>query len=106
MNGNTLVLDEPTGGLDPKGEHDFISLFQLLNKKKKRIIMVTHNMDHVLKIADEVIVMHEGNVIDSGTPFKIFSNEKLLEKIEIEPPKLYLLMYKLKNKGINLLDKE
>ncbi|EXU60692.1 energy-coupling factor transporter ATPase [Mycoplasma mycoides] len=107
MDGNTLVLDEPTGGLDPKGEEDFINLFERLNKEyKKRIIMVTHNMDQVLRIADEVIVMHEGKVIAIGSPFEIFSNMELLTKIEIDPPKLYQLMYKLKNKGIDLLNKK
>ncbi|AEM68567.1 energy-coupling factor transporter ATPase [Mycoplasma putrefaciens] len=107
MQGNTLVLDEPTGGLDPKGEDDFMNLFEKLNKEfKKRIIMVTHNMDQVLRIADEVIVMHNGKVIEVGSPFEIFSNIELLKKIEIDPPKLYQLMYKLKDKKINLLNKQ
>lgn len=105
MDGKTLVLDEPTGGLDPKGEENFLNLFIRLNKKdNKRIIMVTHNMDHVLKSADEVIVMHEGKVIGIGTPFEIFSDEKLLTKIQIEPPKVYKLLYSIKKQGIDLLD--
>ncbi|WP_075058846.1 energy-coupling factor transporter ATPase [Spiroplasma litorale] len=106
MDGNTLVLDEPTGGLDPHGEEDFMKLFYDLNKKQnKRIIIVTHNMDHVLQIADEVIVMHKGKVISIGTPFEIFSNNELLKKIEIEPPKLYKLAHKLKDKGLDVTDK-
>ncbi|WP_069117627.1 energy-coupling factor transporter ATPase [Spiroplasma helicoides] len=103
MDGDTLVLDEPTGGLDPQGEEDFMKLFNSLNKEKnKRIIIVTHNMDHVLQIADSVIVMHKGRVIDQGNPFEIFSNFDLLKTIEIEPPKLYKLAYKLKDKGIDV----
>ncbi|ALD66817.1 cobalt ABC transporter ATP-binding subunit [Spiroplasma cantharicola] len=103
MDGNTLVLDEPTGGLDPQGEEDFMNLFNKLNKEKnKRIIIVTHNMDHVLQIADQVIVMHKGKVISKGTPFEIFSNNKLLEQIEIEPPKLYKLAHKLKKAGLDV----
>lgn len=103
MNGGTLVLDEPTGGLDPQGEEDFMRLFYGLNKnQKKRIIIVTHNMDHVLQIADDVVVMHKGKVISTGSPFEIFSNQKLLEQIEIEPPKLYKLAYKLKAKGLDI----
>lgn len=106
MDGNTLVLDEPTGGLDPQGEEDFMNLFNRLNKKqKKRIIIVTHNMDHVLKIADEVVVMHNGKVISSGTPFDIFSDHELLKRIEIEPPKLYKLAYTLKAKGLDVTNK-
>ncbi len=107
MNGNTLVLDEPTGGLDPQGEEDFMNLFYKLNKENgKRIIIVTHNMDHVLQIADEVIVMHKGKVISKGTPFEIFSNSELLKKIEIEPPKLYKLAHKLKNAGLDVTNVE
>ncbi|WP_038648431.1 energy-coupling factor transporter ATPase [Spiroplasma culicicola] len=107
MDGNTLVLDEPTGGLDPQGEEDFMRLFYNLNKEKgKRIIIVTHNMDHVLQIADEVIVMHKGRVISVGTPFEVFSNAQLLEKIEIEPPKLYKLAHKLKDKGLDVTNQE
>ncbi len=103
MDGNTLVLDEPTGGLDPQGEEDFMNLFYKLNKEKgKRIIIVTHNMDHVLQIADEVIVMHKGKVISKGSPFEIFSNNDLLQKIEIEPPKLYKLAHKLKDAGLDI----
>ncbi|WP_075048930.1 energy-coupling factor transporter ATPase [Spiroplasma turonicum] len=107
MDGNTLVLDEPTGGLDPQGEEDFMKLFYNLNKEKnKRIIIVTHNMDHVLQIADEVIVMHKGKVISVGTPFEVFSNSELLKTIEIEPPKLYKLAHKLKDKGIDVTGKK
>ncbi|WP_422397197.1 energy-coupling factor transporter ATPase [Spiroplasma endosymbiont of Panorpa germanica] len=106
MNGNTLVLDEPTGGLDPQGEEDFIKLFDKLNKEQgKRIVLVTHNMDHVLQIADEVVVMHLGKVIKVGTPFEIFRDQKLLELIEIDPPKIYQLVHKLADAGIDLSDK-
>ncbi|AHI54129.1 cobalt ABC transporter ATP-binding subunit [Spiroplasma sabaudiense Ar-1343] len=106
MNGQTLVLDEPTGGLDPQGEEDFIKLFNKLNKEQgKRIILVTHNMDHVLKIADEVVVMHQGKVIKIGTPFEIFGDQELLDLIEIDPPKIYQLVHKLKNKGLDLTNK-
>ncbi|WP_028126620.1 energy-coupling factor transporter ATPase [Entomoplasma lucivorax] len=103
MNGNTLVLDEPTGGLDPQGEEDFMNLFLGLNKNQgKRIIMVTHNMDQVLRLADEVIVMNKGKVIDKGTPFEVFADHELLKQIEIEPPKIYQLIYKLKAQGLDL----
>ncbi|AXK51038.1 energy-coupling factor transporter ATPase [Spiroplasma alleghenense] len=106
MNGNTLVLDEPTGGLDPQGEEDFIKLFSKLNKEQgKRIVLVTHNMDHVLQIADEVVVMHLGKVIKVGTPFEIFRDQQLLELIEIDPPKIYQLVHKLAMSGIDLSDK-
>ncbi|WP_338969459.1 energy-coupling factor transporter ATPase [Spiroplasma endosymbiont of Labia minor] len=107
MQGKTLVLDEPTGGLDPQGEEGFINLFIRLNKEEnKRIIIVTHNMDHVLQIADEVVVMKEGQVIKVGSPFEIFSDNLLLEQLEIDPPKLYQLAHKLKDNGLDITDKK
>lgn len=107
MNGHTLVLDEPTGGLDPQGEEAFMEIFTKLNKEQgKSIVMVTHNMDHVLKIADEVVVLHQGKLIKKGTPFEIFGDAELLARIEIDPPKIYQLMYKLKARGLDLTQKE
>ncbi len=103
MEGNVLILDEPTAGLDPEGEQDFIQLFNKLNKEEeKTIILVTHNMDHVLEIADNVVVMDQSEIVIQGTPNEIFSNEKLIKKLNIEPPKIYRLLYKLKEKGIEL----
>ncbi|WP_368486273.1 energy-coupling factor transporter ATPase [Spiroplasma sp. DGKH1] len=107
MEGNTLILDEPTAGLDPEGEEDFIDLFNRINKEQqKRIILVTHNMDHVLQIADEVIAMKEGKVLKVGTPFDIFRNKELLEELLIEPPKIYNLIYKLQEKGLDLTNQD
>ncbi|AHF60714.1 cobalt ABC transporter ATP-binding protein [Spiroplasma mirum ATCC 29335] len=107
MEGKTLILDEPTAGLDPEGEEDFIDLFNRINKEQqKRIILVTHNMDHVLQIADEVIAMKEGKVLKVGTPFDIFRNKELLEELLIEPPKIYNLIYKLQEKGLDLTNQD
>ncbi|UZQ29731.1 MAG: energy-coupling factor transporter ATPase [Spiroplasma phoeniceum] len=103
MEGNTLILDEPTAGLDPEGEEDFIKLFQRINKEQnKRIILVTHNMDHVLEIADEVIALKEGRVLKVGSPFEIFKDKNLLQELLIDPPKIYHLIYQLQEKGLDL----
>ena len=102
MEGNTLVLDEPTGGLDPQGESEFLKLFSRLNRENdKRIIMISHNMDHILEIADKVVVMDQGKIIKEGTPFEIFGNESLLKKLEIEPPKIYQLLYEMRKQGLD-----
>jgi len=103
MDGSTLILDEPTGGLDPQGEEDFMNLFYRLHQEQnKRIIMITHNMDQVLKIADEVIVMKDGQVVKIDSPFAVFSDRQLIEEMGLEPPKIYSLIYKLQEKGVDL----
>lgn len=103
INGDTLILDEPTAGLDPQGETYFIKLFNQINKKhKKRIIIVTHNMDHVLEIADEVIVLKNGEIYKIGTPFEIFKNTNLVQELSIELPKIYNFIYKLAENNFDL----
>lgn len=67
-----ILMDEPFSALDPitreQLQDELIRLNQELNKT---IMFVTHDMDEALKIADEIIVMQKGNVIQQGTPDKI-----------------------------------
>ncbi len=107
LEGTTLILDEPTAGLDPQGEKDFIKLFKFLNyKDEKRIIMITHNMDDVLKISDEVIFLDKSKIIFQGSPFDLFQNKEILGKYNIKLPNLYTLINKLNQKGFNFKDKK
>lgn len=74
-----LVLDEPTAGLDPKGQKEILDLFDRLNKEMgTTIILVTHQMEQVAEYADDVIVLDEGRIAKQGTPREIFSDTELL----------------------------
>ena len=65
----TLILDEPTAGLDPRGRNEIMELVQKLHQEQeKTIILVTHQMEDVAKYADQVIVMDEGQVEKIGSP--------------------------------------
>lgn len=102
LQGHTLILDEPTAGLDPEGERELLKLFSKLNKEEhKTIILVTHNMNHVLEIADEVVVLHDTKIIAKTDPVTIFQNQKLIKETGIEPPKVYSFIYKLKKAGFD-----
>ncbi len=74
-----LVFDEPTAGLDPKGEADMLNIILKAKENKKTIFVVTHSMEQVLEIADEVIVMDDGQIVRSGTPYEIFCDEKIVD---------------------------
>jgi energy-coupling factor transport system ATP-binding protein len=101
-----LILDEPTAGLDPKSAHETMELYQKLNKLGKTIILVTHDMDDVLKYCHEVAVLKDGKVFASDTPVKIFNNEKLLKDTAIEPPIVIKTAHSFINQGLKLdLDK-
>lgn len=95
-----LVLDEPTAGLDPKGSEEVMSLVKKMNDNGTTIILVTHDMELVMKYAKQVFVLHEGKLVFEGTPNLLFSHVN--EDMSIEIPPVYLLANKLKEKGIPL----
>ncbi len=100
-NPDVLVLDEPTAGLDPQGSKDMMELFVKLNKEHgKTIIMVTHDMDHVLHYAENVLVLEQGNVKYDGTSEDFFNHSELLKELGFVAPKIILLKDMLKAKGI------
>lgn len=81
-----LVLDEPTAGLDPKGAKDMMELFNVIHNNGTTIVMVTHNMDNVLKYCSRAIVMSKGKIIFDSTPLELFSYDNLNEKYNIDQP--------------------
>ena len=95
-----LVLDEPTAGLDAKGVEDIMNLVMDMHKEGKTIVIVTHDMDIVMKYCDTAVVMNKGQVVYSGKPYDLFNNYN--EDMAIEVPVLYQLCLKLKAKGIPL----
>ncbi|MGR5908855.1 AAA family ATPase [Bacillus paranthracis] len=67
MEPEVLVLDEPTAGLDPKGQNELMEMFYKLHKEKGlTVILVTHNMEDAAKYAEQIVVMHKGTVFLQG----------------------------------------
>ncbi len=93
-----LVLDEPTAGLDPKGAADIMSLVEEMYNQGKSIILVTHDMDLVLKYCQKVFVLKEGQLIFEGTASDLFKDGDT--KFSIEIPLLFQYANKLKNRGL------
>lgn len=103
MEPKTLILDEPTAGLDPKGRDDVLRQIQRLHKEYgMTIILVSHSMEDVAKIALKVVVMNEGKVVLQGTPKEIFKEVETLEKIGLGVPQVTYLMQALKAKGFKV----
>ena len=95
-----LVLDEPTAGLDPYGQEVIMNLILDLYKKGKTIILVTHDMDLLLKYCQKVVVLKDGEVSYNGTPKNLFDNLDNLSSIDI--PFIYHFIHKLNEKGIDI----
>ena len=74
MEPQTLVLDEPCAGLDPKGREEILGLISDLHRESgATIVMVSHSMDDVAALAERVIVMNHGKVAMDGAPREVFS---------------------------------
>ncbi|MFD1207120.1 MULTISPECIES: energy-coupling factor ABC transporter ATP-binding protein [Sporosarcina] len=83
-----LILDEPTAGLDPRGRKEIMELFARLHKEEGlTTILVTHSMEDAARYADQIIVMHEGRSVLSGTPEEVFAEEELLSSFRLGLPR-------------------
>lgn len=102
MNPNILILDEPTAGLDPQGTNEMMSLFKRINESGKTIILVTHDMNHVLQYCDEVVVMNHGKVEKHDTVTNVFKDSEYLNSLGIDLPIITNFIIKLNNQGFNL----
>jgi len=86
MEPEVLVLDEPTAGLDPKGQQEILKLLKDLQQQGTTVVMATHNMDVVAQFADQVLVLKAGELIGNGSPEDIFGDAAMLEKAGVSLP--------------------
>lgn len=97
-----LILDEATSMLDPKGRKEIMEIVEKLRKEEKMtVILITHYMEEVVS-ADKVFVMNEGEIISSGTPEEIFSDEKTIKEAKLTLPRASIIASRLKERGIDL----
>ena len=105
MEPKVLILDEPTAGLDPKGRDDILSQIKKLHDEfGMTIILVSHSMEDVAKIAQKVIVMDKGKVALKGKPEEVFKEVEKLEEIGLAVPQVTYLMKALKARGFDVSD--
>ena len=97
-----LILDEPTAGLDPRGEKDIMELFKKIHENGTTIIMVSHNMNNVLKYSNRAIVMNEGEIVLNDTPTNLFKRDDLFIKYNIKEPDVISFAKNLINGGLNI----
>ncbi len=98
-----LVLDEPTAGLDPKGRRELLAAIRSLHAQHgTTIIFVSHNMDDIYALADEVVVMSGGRLLCTGSSDEVFSRQPLIEEAGLRPPQIMSFMYSLREAGLPL----
>lgn len=74
-----LLLDEPVAGVHPTLRRDFVTLFRSLRDEGETLLLIEHDMDFVMEVADRVVVMNEGKVLMQGSPEEVRKDKRVLE---------------------------
>lgn len=76
MKPKAILFDEPTSALDPHMKKEVLEVIKRLKDDKMVIIIVTHEMKFAREIADRVVFLHNGQIIENDTPYNVFNNPK------------------------------
>lgn len=106
MEPEILILDEPTSGLDPKGREQILSLIKnYRDRTGKTVIIVSHSMNDVAKIASKVIVMYNAKVLMTGTVDEVFEKSEMLREIGLSVPQITEVFARLHAMGYPVSEK-
>ena len=105
MKPEVLILDEPTAGLDPQAHREILEMIQKIRLERGcSVVLVSHNMDDVARLCDNVLVMHGGRLELRGTPEEVFSRDRMLKDIGLGLPAGGELMWELKKHSVSLIN--
>ncbi len=101
MEPRVLILDEPTAGLDPRGREQVLSMIKEYQKTRgTTVLLVTHSMEDVARVADRVLVMANGQVAMLDTVERVFSRAEELERIGLTVPAVTKILLLLRRAGV------
>lgn len=105
MEPSVLILDEPTAGLDPKGRDRILTMLEELHSSEHvTVLMVSHSMDDMARLAKRLLVFSGGKLVADGTPREIFANEEMMSSIGLDVPAAVKLCSGLRARGIPVPD--
>ena len=103
MRPGTLILDEPTAGLDPAGRRSILGMIRELHAAGGlTVVMVSHNMDDISSLATRLVVMSRGRMVLTGEPRQVFQHRELLSSIGLGVPQAAELTQQLIAEGYPL----
>ena len=101
MEPRVLILDEPTAGLDPRGREQVLAMIKDYQKTRgTTVLLVTHSMEDVARVADRVLVMARGQVAMLDTVERVFSRAEELERIGLTIPAVTKILLLLRKAGV------
>lgn len=105
MDPDVLILDEPTAGLDPQGRDKLLNQILAYHKERKNtVILVSHSMEDIARVADRILVMNKGNAEIIAPKREVFAQGERLEKMGLRVPQITKITQLLQKKGIDLPD--
>ncbi len=103
MKPEVLVLDEPTAGLNPKAHYDILDMVERIHREEGNItIFVSHNMNDIARMSDQVLVIDRGRLAMDGTPADVFAREKELKSMGLALPDATEIVSQLRKQGMEL----
>ena len=102
-----LILDEPSAGLDPAGRREIFAEIQRWHREKNiTVILVSHNMDDISRMASRLIVLSQGQICIDGEPLAVFATEQeTLHRAGVSVPPVTEVLQYLKGRGLPLQDR-
>ena len=96
---DVLVLDEPTAGLDPRGQKEIMDMFYHMHHEQQlTTILVTHSMEDALQYADHVIILNKGTLYMEGRPEDVFIQNETLQKVDLDVPEVIHFLQQFEQK--------
>ena len=101
MEPEVLILDEPTAGLDPEGREEILRNIEAYRKAKNAaILMVSHSMSDVARLADRLLVLNDAKLAMDGAPLDVFAHAAQLQEMGLDIPELTRLFMCLQQMGL------
>ncbi len=103
MQPEVLILDEPTAGLDPSGRDEILSYIAAYHRQTgATILLVTHSMEDIARIADRMLVMYAAKVLMLDTPQQVFSRADELTAAGLSVPEITKVFLELHRRGVQV----
>ena len=103
MEPEVLILDEPTAGLDPEGREEILSNINAYRTAKNAtVMMVTHSMADVARMADRLLVMNKASLVMNGAPEQVFARAEELLEMGLDIPDVTRVFLHLREMGLDV----
>ena len=103
MEPQVLILDEPTAGLDPRSRDELLGKLSEYHKARGgAVIIVSHSMDEVARVASRIVVMKDARLLLDGSPREVFANAETLKDAGLDVPRAAAIASALRARGVDV----